>query len=274
MSIEKDASKIGTNIQFKRKITPETGEGRVLLSAIDLAPGEPLLIPANKELRVGTTDGEKANGDNVLTLSPAKLVVTNSAANTSITDAQASNGYVYIKHVEDNGVVQSSHNIKGTNSVSVTSDASGNITIDGHYTLAESSGNIQLKDFVGEVSNISFATGANQGQIKVGSTDIDIKDLQTGSSPTFASAEIGGVTLDSTGYHGNAATASSVNIDNDDNTDNAVVSFKVGSGTPYSKTVNNVAHATTASKILIGDTEYTLSLNGNPSNGQITFITN
>lgn len=50
------------------------------------------------------------------------------ASNSAVANAEATNGSVYMNHVE-NGVVQSAHKIVGTGSTSVTSDASGNITI-------------------------------------------------------------------------------------------------------------------------------------------------
>lgn len=57
----------------------------------------------------------------------AKNVVTSSA--TSKTNAAGTNGNVYLNEVE-NSTVRSSHKIVGTGATSVTSDASGNITID------------------------------------------------------------------------------------------------------------------------------------------------
>lgn len=51
------------------------------------------------------------------------------ASGTATADATATNGNVYINHIEGASTVKSSHNIIGSGSTTVTSDASGNITI-------------------------------------------------------------------------------------------------------------------------------------------------
>ena len=56
----------------------------------------------------------------------SETVVANTA--TSQADAAATNGNVYLNHVES-GVVRSSHKITGSGATTVTSDSSGNITI-------------------------------------------------------------------------------------------------------------------------------------------------
>lgn len=66
-------------------------------------------------------------GVNTDTHYTSKNVVTSSA--TSKTNAAGTNGNVYLNEVE-NSTVRSSHKIVGTGATSVTSDVSGNITID------------------------------------------------------------------------------------------------------------------------------------------------
>lgn len=56
----------------------------------------------------------------------SKTIVAGSAIQTA--NAQASNGFVYLNHVE-NGTVQSAHLIQGTGATTVTSNASGTIII-------------------------------------------------------------------------------------------------------------------------------------------------
>lgn len=65
-------------------------------------------------------------GINTDTHYTAKNVVTSSS--TSKTNATAANGSVYLNVIE-NSTVRSTHNIKGTGATEVTSDSSGNVTI-------------------------------------------------------------------------------------------------------------------------------------------------
>ena len=278
----KDASKIGTNIQFKRKTSDAD------LSTIDLAPGEPLFIPELNQLRIGKV-GDNASDNSSTILGPAslaanstddgaELVFTNSDQTTNTINFKGTNGVSVTFDEEGNITLDSDYDLSidtpqtpnnavtlnlsgkygddatkssvtfvGSDNLSITED-SGKIKLNGQYTLDETDGEIQLKVAVGEVTGISFAKGTEQGQIKVGDTNINIKDLQTGSSPTFASATIGGITLNSTGYHGNADSATRVDITNNDDGNNAVVKFQVGDGQAYEKTINNVNHATSADK--------------------------
>ena len=124
-----------------------------------------------------------------------------------------------------------------------------------HDLVVTTEGKLQLinnETVPSVLSEIQFESGTEQGQFKIEDTNINITNLQTGSTPTFAAIKLGdddSETLTQEQYSGNASSATSVNITNNDTENNAVVSFKVGSGTPYSKTINNVAHATSAQQL-------------------------
>lgn len=104
--------------------------------------------------------------------SSSKNVVGNAGTDTANEAVSANTNQLYLNHLEDNAVT-SSHGIKGTGSVKVSSDSSGNITIDAP-TLAVNDAMI----FVGSVNGSGvIQSGYNSGiitqTITLGTTTIN-----------------------------------------------------------------------------------------------------
>lgn len=255
-------NKVGTNIQFKRRRQDSTST-----EGVTLKTGEPFYNAKTKQLFIGNSDSESTATEG------KKHIAEITDNNEDADDAK----------IEFNIGESSNTYTKTVNNVAhaytATSDESSN-NIKATYAslLSESEGTLYLTSKTNaDLGSIKFDSGTNQGEIKVEKTDVSVEGLSTTSTPTFSAIKLGddtANTLTQTQYSGNAATATSVDIENNNEGDNAVVSFQVGEGAAYEKTINNVAHANTASKILIENIAYTLSLNGVPAEGQITFITN
>ena len=86
----------------------------------------------------------------------SKNIVTNSASGTTNTTTALTNGNVYLNHLEES-TVKSSHKISGSGTVSVTTDASGNIIITGadQYT----------GDITGVTAGSGLTGGGNSGSV-------------------------------------------------------------------------------------------------------------
>lgn len=81
------------------------------------------------------------------------------AQNATSNSAQSTNGNVYLTHVD--GTAQSSHQIKGSGKVTVTSDANGNITITGAQTTLDDLGLGNAVHFLG-TSSSAITDGGTQ----------------------------------------------------------------------------------------------------------------
>ena len=110
------------------------------------------------------------------TVTDAKTVVSNT--NTGIANAATTNGATYLNTVltnNGNTNVVSSHNIKGSGSVTVSSDVNGVITISG--VEYQPIGNYLTKEtYLGTISGITVGSGlTGGGSAATGATDITIK---------------------------------------------------------------------------------------------------
>lgn len=121
------------------------------------------------------------------------------ASNSATANAAATNGNVYLNHLEESAV-KSSHNIKGTGTVTVTSDANGVITINGSshtgditgvtagngLTGGGSSGSVTLN--VGGGDGISVA--ADSISVSFGSSATEVANTSgTGSASTVSRSD-------------------------------------------------------------------------------------
>ena len=118
----------------------------------NLVGGGITTVTASGSNIVINTNNPHIVGKNVVGLTASSI------ANT--TTAIASNGYVYLNHIENNSV-KSSHNIKGDGATTVTADASGNIIIKStdnntHYTS---------KNVVANASNATANAAATNGNV-------------------------------------------------------------------------------------------------------------
>lgn len=136
------------------------------------------------------------------------------ASATATANAAATNGNVYLNHIE-NGAVKSAHNIKGTNAVSISSDANGVVTVNaanpgngtvtikqagtskGSFTMNQSGNTtIELTD---SSYTLPAATTSALGGIKVGdnltiASDGTLSaDAQQYTLPTASASVLGGV---------------------------------------------------------------------------------
>lgn len=96
----------------------------------------------------------------------SKNIVGASASATA--DAAATNGNVYLNHLEQSRV-KSNHNIKGTGATTVTSDSSGNITIYSPTSLPANGGHADTADSVDHADNAYYADLA----LRIDDGDID-----------------------------------------------------------------------------------------------------
>ena len=103
------------------------GEGVNLVLSTDETP---VTIASGTNVTVSYETGVSENED-IIVISAIDTKGKNvvGAAATATANAAATNGNVYLNHVEGSTVV-SAHNIKGANEISVESDANGNITVD------------------------------------------------------------------------------------------------------------------------------------------------
>lgn len=120
----------------------------------------------------------------------ATTVVANS--NTGKADAAATDGSVYLNQVE-NDTVTSSHNIKGAGAVSVTSDASGAITI----SAATESEKKNLTVIGGATTAATYNTSSAKTVKFTGGTGIQVT-ATTGGEITITNTGITSVTSSST----------------------------------------------------------------------------
>ena len=86
-------------------------------------------------------------------------------AQDATSDSTQTDGNVYLTHVDGDDAVQSSHQIKGSGKVTVTSDASGNITITGAQTTLEDLGLGNAVHFLGTSSTAITDGGAEKPTI-------------------------------------------------------------------------------------------------------------
>ena len=172
-----------------------------------------------------------------------------SSASTAAANAAATNGNVWLNHTED-GVVKSSHNIKGAGATTVTSDSAGTITISSTDTKYESLKNpysltIQRNGTTITTYDGSVAKTANISvPTKISDITNDLKSLTVGSKTYNGSAAVT-ITASDLGlaaalkYCGVTTTALS-----DGATTNPI-------------TINNASHTATAGCVVFyGDKEF------------------
>lgn len=150
------------------------------------------------------------------------------ASSAAVTDAAATNGNVWLNHIEDNTVV-SNHNIIGSGATTVTSDANGDITISSTnqattFTLTADSGTNQT---IAHGNTLDIAGGTYIATV-VGATDtVTINHDSTTRSDTTSVASpaygatfdvVDSVTTNATG-HLTAVNVKTVTIPASDNTD-------------------------------------------------------
>ena len=121
------------------------------------------------------------------------------ASSTATTNAEASNGNVYLNHLEESAV-KSSHKISGSGATTVSSDASGNITItstdtntkvtsvDNHYTPSANSASALSVDASSTTKatwgTTSLVTGVNlQRDAKGHVTGVTVDSIQMPANP-------------------------------------------------------------------------------------------
>ena len=92
------------------------------------------------------------------------------ASATAILNGEATNGNVYLNHIEDDDEVISSHKIIGTGGTTVTSDANGNITIHSESTSEHYEG----KNVIGKTSTSTTDELTTQGTIYLNHVENDV----------------------------------------------------------------------------------------------------
>lgn len=164
-------------VSFTRSLTTGTKVGTININGTDTI----LYAPTNTHYISGTVVGKTS---------------------TATADASATNGNVYLNHVENSSVV-SSHKISGTGATSVTSDSSGNITVSSTNTTygvatsstlglvksgtditVDSSGNVSVNDdshnhTISNIDDLQSTLDGKQATITGGATTIASSNLTT-----------------------------------------------------------------------------------------------
>ena len=188
-------------------------------------------------------------------------------------NASTANGNTKLT-VCDNTTARSSVTLKGSGSVSVSSDATGVVTINGTdadttYSLSGSGATVTLTPSSGTattitINNVANATNATSATTATNVSAITNNDSEDNANVKFAignksySKTVNNVehadsadTADSATSATTATTATTATnvgtLTNNDTSANANVKFTIGDKS-YSKTINNVANATSATK--------------------------
>ena len=143
------------------------------------------------------------------------------ATSTATTDATASNGNVWMNFIE-NGAVRSNTNIKGTGSVTVTADTSGNIVINGTDTDTQSDWNVTATTSSAYIKNKptipTSSTVSGWGFTKNAGTVTGVKINGSTKNPSSGVVDLGTVLTAQTQADWNVtATGSSAYIKNKPN---------------------------------------------------------
>ena len=163
-----------------------------------------------------------ASGSNIVISTPdtnthyesKNIVGLTASSTTNTTTAIASNGYVYLNHIE-NSALKSSHKISGSGATTVTADASGNIIISStdtntdrsvtsaayHYTPASDTNSTITKNASSSVSagwnSTSLVTGITVSRDSKGHvTDVALTSVKMPAKPV--TKNIVGLTASST----------------------------------------------------------------------------
>lgn len=150
-----------------------------------------------------SAEGTAAWGTDNDTHHQSSTVITNSTAEKS--NAASENGSTYLNHIE-NGTVRSTHKIVGAGGTTVSSDASGTLTITSENTVYEhptsdgnkhlpaggKAGDILLWDSLGTGkwgilvagSNVTLTPDANNDKITIAATNTDTKVTEVGNHYT------------------------------------------------------------------------------------------
>ena len=189
-SLAKVATSGSYNDLSDKPTIPSVGNGKITVKQGGMTKGT---FTVNQ---TGATTIELTDND---THYASGTVVTNDATKTGNYGAALTNGNVYLNHVE-NGAVKNSHKITGSGATTVTSDASGNITITSTdnnttYGVATASANgLMSSTDKSKLDGIAAGAQVNQkafSQFKVGTTEIkadtetDILTLVAGDNVTL-----------------------------------------------------------------------------------------
>ena len=180
-------------------------------STVNFKPGNNVTITqSGGVITINATD------TNTDTHHTGKTIVGATSAATA--DATASNGSVWMNFIE-NGTVRSNTNIKGTGSVTVTADTSGNIVINGtdtKYTHPTTTGNKHIPSGGNEGQFLGWSADGTAKWVANPNTDTqsDWNETATGSSayiknkPTIPTSG----TVSGWGFTKNAGTVTSVTV--------------------------------------------------------------
>jgi hypothetical protein len=158
------------------------------------------------------------------------------ASDSAIVDGAATNGNVWLNHIENNTVV-SNHNIIGSGGITVVSDANGDITINGAgtsnttYSISAETGvggtNLRLTDSSAVTDDVLFANGTyitttrtDADTITITHNDTTRTDTTSTDTPTYGGNfdVVDSVTTNTQG-HVTAINVKTVTIPSSDNTD-------------------------------------------------------
>lgn len=190
------------------------------------------------------------------------------ASDSATTDAAATNGNVWLNHIEA-GAVVSNHNIIGTGGVTVTSDANGDITInaavdtDTTYSISAETdaggANLRLSDSGAGTDDVLFASGT---YVTVTRTDadtitIDHNDTTRSDTSNSASPAAGGtfdivdsVTTNATG-HVEAINVKTITLPSEPSDFGTITVSDTDSGYTWAETGSAVADTTSDTVTLV-----------------------